>query len=121
MFFIDTAAATIRPTQKCLEWVNAVAQKNGDMPLTLEQLRANPTVYLIPEADTPEQNMAYIGEKYAEIMEAELSSWVMSEDDFPENMSIETFWAFFEVEIHDMVVDLAAEEDDDFDEDEGEE
>ena len=88
-------------------------QKNGDMPLTLEQMRANPTVYLIPEADTPEQNMAYIGEKYAEIMEAELSSWVMSEDDFPENMSLETFWAFFEVEIHDMVVDLEAEEDDD--------
>ena len=27
MFFIDTAAATIRPTQKCLEWANAVAKK----------------------------------------------------------------------------------------------
>lgn len=27
MFFIDTAAATVRPTQKCLEWVNQIAQK----------------------------------------------------------------------------------------------
>ena len=54
-------------------------------------------------------------------MEAELSSWVMNEDDFPEDMTLETFWAFFEVEIHDMVVDLEADDEDEFDEDEGEE
>lgn len=115
MYIIDTSAVTIRPTQKFLEWVNQMAKKNGDMPLTLEQLRSDSTVYLIPESDTPEQNLAYIGEKYAEIFEAELSSWVMDESEYPKDMSLDAFWQFFEVEIHDMVVDLEAEEEDDDD------
>ncbi|MBR6877525.1 MAG: hypothetical protein IKN18_05550 [Neisseriaceae bacterium] len=121
MYIVNTAAASVRPTQKFLDWLMHISQKNGDdLSITLEQLRTNATVYLIPETDTPEENIAYIDEKYEEIFEAELSAWAMDENDYPQDRSLKAFWEFFDVEIHDMVVDLESEEDDELDEDDDE-
>lgn len=114
MYIVNTAAASVRPTQKFLDWLMYISKKNGDdLSITLEQLRTNATVYLIPQTDTPEENIAYLDEKYEEIFEAELSSWIINEDDLPKDMSLKAFWEFFDVEIHDMVVDLESIENDD--------
>ena len=121
MYIVNTAAATVRPTQKFLYWLMKIQQKNGDdLSLTLEQLRTNATVYLIPETDTPEKNIAYLDEKYEKIFEAELSAWVMDENDYPQDMSLKAFWEFFDVEIHDMVVDLESDDDNELAEDDDE-
>lgn len=109
MYFIDRYAVAVRPTQKFLDWLNAVGQKqNPDYEdLALEEIRAVPTLYLVPEVSDPQEVIAYIDEKYADITAAELSSWYMDESLWPEELDLAAFWQLFEVEIFDEVVDLA--------------
>lgn len=108
MFFVDRSAAVLKPTQKFLDWLKA---GSDDLPeLGLEQLRSNCTVYLVPEADTPEEVVAYFDEHYARIFQAEVSAWEEDSSRWPKDMGLQAFWQFFDVEIHDMVLDMEAGE-----------
>ena len=104
MFFVDRSAVVLKPTQVFLDWLN---QTDSDLPdLTLVQLRANCSVFLIPIFDTPEQAVAYFSEHYQQIFLSELASWVEDARLYPKNLNLETFWQFFELDVHDMVLDL---------------
>lgn len=104
MYFVDRTAVVLKPTQVFLDWLQ---QSDDDLPeLTLSQLRANCTVFLVPVFDEPEQAVAYFDERHREIFAAELSGWTTEQSSWPEDMGLETFWRFFELEIHDMVLDL---------------
>ena len=102
MYFIDRTAVVLKPTEAFLEWLKAA---DSDLPdLTLSQLRANCSVFLIPEFDEPEQ--AYFDERHREIFAAELAGWMIDQEKWPQDMGLETFWRFFELEVHDTVLDL---------------
>ena len=104
MYFIDRTAVVLKPTEAFLEWLKAA---DSDLPdLTLSQLRANCSVFLIPEFDEPEQAVAYFDERHREIFAAELSGWMIDQAQWPQDMGLETFWRFFELEVHDTVLDL---------------
>ncbi|ULJ61018.1 hypothetical protein [Wielerella bovis] len=108
MFFVDRSAVVLKPTQVFLDWLNST---DDDMPdLTLAQLRSNCSVFLLPAFDEPEQAVAYFDERYEEIFVAELASWVGDASQYPKDLSLENFWQFFELEVHDMVLDLVDEE-----------
>ncbi|MDO4434188.1 MAG: hypothetical protein Q4B82_06380 [Alysiella sp.] len=105
MYFIDRTAVVLKPTAIFLQWLNQV---NGDsLPdLTLAQIRANCSVFLVPEFDEPEQAVAYFDERHHAIFATELASWEIEESQWPKDMSLTTFWQFFELEVHDTVLDL---------------
>lgn len=104
MYFVDRTAVVLKPTDAFLAWLKSVDE---DMPeLTLAQLRSNCTTLLVPEFDEPEAVIAYLGERYRSIFEAELAGWEIETDLWPQDMSLAGFWAFFEVEVHDMVLDM---------------
>ena len=108
MYFVDRTAVVVKPTAKFLEWLKSL---DDDMPdLTLEQLRTNCSVYLIPECDEPEEAVAYFDERYLEIFQAELAAWDTMEENWPQDMSLIAFWEYFTIEIHDMVLDMEAGE-----------
>ena len=108
MYFVDRTAVVVKPTAKFLEWLKSL---NGDMPdLTLEQLRTNCSVYLIPECDEPEEAVAYFDERYLEIFQAELAAWDTMEENWPQDMSLSACGEYFNIEIHDMVLDMEAGE-----------
>lgn len=104
MYFVDRSIVVLKPTQVFLDWLK---QTEADMPnLTLNQIRANCTTFLIPQFDEPEQAVAYISEHYERIFMAELAGWVGEEAVLPEKRDFATFMDFFELEIHDTVLDL---------------
>ncbi|UOO83150.1 hypothetical protein LVJ83_06750 [Uruburuella testudinis] len=104
MYFVDRTAVVLKPTVKFLEWLKSL---DDDMPeLTIEQLRTNCSVYLIPEFDEPEAAVSYFDERYQEIFRAELAAWDTLEDNWPQDMSLKAFWEYFDIEIHDMVLDM---------------
>lgn len=108
MYFVDRMAVVLKPTETFLQWVN---QLGSDLPdLTLAQIRSNCSVFLVPVFDEPEAAVAYFDERHRDIFAAELSGWTMDESTWPKDMGLETFWQFFELEVHDTVLDLADDE-----------
>ena len=107
MYFVDRSSVVLKPTAEFLAWLLST---DDSIDLTLEQIRSNCSVFLVPEFDTPEEIMGYIGERYRSIFVGELSSWIMDESLFPKELTLDLFWAFFDLEIHDMVVDLEDDE-----------
>ena len=105
MYFVNRMAVVLKPTQHFLDWINT----GDDVDLTLSLLRADCSVYLLPQFDTPEEAVGYFDERYKEIFVAELSSWTLDENTFPP-LNLETFWQFFELQVHDVVLDLASDE-----------
>ncbi|MCF7521742.1 hypothetical protein L4G92_06745 [Neisseria sp. ZJ106] len=104
MYFVDRSAVVLKPTARFLEWLKAADENMPD--LTLEQLRSNCSVFLVPESDTPEAVVAYFDERYRQIFEAELASWDIDQKDWPQDMGLNVFWDFFDIEVHDMVLDM---------------
>lgn len=102
MYFVDRSAVVVKPTELFLSWLQGIAD---DLPdLTLSQLRSNCSVYLVPETDTPEETAGYFGERWKEIFSAELASWELASERWPE-LSPENFARFFDLEFHDLVMD----------------
>lgn len=103
MYFVDRTAVVLKPTEKFLNWLKSA---DSDMPdLTLAQIRTNCSVYLVPQFDEPEAVVSYFDERYQEIFAAEIAGWDVPQSEWPEDMSLQAFWEYFEVEIHDMVLD----------------
>ena len=108
MYFVDRSAVVLKPTQVFLDLLKSVDE---DMPeLSLAQIRSNCTVLLIPEVDEPEGAVAFLDERFEEVFRNELSGWEIPQSQWPQTMDLVTFWQFFEVEIHDLVLD-AVEDD----------
>lgn len=104
MYFVDRSAVVLKPTESFLNWLK---QSDDNLPdLTLSQLRANCSVFLVPEFDEPEQAVAYLSERYQEIFAAELAGWTIDETAWPKDMGLEAFWNFFELEVNDTVLDM---------------
>lgn len=106
MQLIERTAVVLKPTETFLNWLkqNDVLDTLPDLSLT--QLRSNCSVFLVPEFEEPEQAVAYFDERYVEIFEAELSAWDDDRQNWPADRSLQAFWTFFDLEIHDTVVDL---------------
>ncbi len=104
MYFVDRTAVVLKPTAKFLEWLKTA---DSDMPdLSIEQLRTNCSVFLVPEFDEPEAAVSYFDERYQQIFEAEISAWDIPDDKWPQDMSLKAFWEYFDIEVHDMVLDM---------------
>lgn len=103
MYFVDRSAVVLKPTQVFLDWLKQVDE---DMPeLSLAQIRSNCTVLLVREMDEREDAISYIDERFEEVFRNELSGWEVPQSAWPKTMDLVTFWQFFEVEIHDLVLD----------------
>lgn len=103
MFFVDRSAVIVKPTAVFLDWLNGTSDSLPD--LTLDQLRSNCSTYLVPQSDTPEAIAGYFSAYWLPIFRAELASWEIPESQWP-NITPEAFTRFFDLEFHDMVIDL---------------
>ena len=133
MYFVDRTAVVLKPTARFLEWLKSSDENMPD--LTVEQLRTNCSVFLVPQFDEPESVISYFDERYQQIFEAELAGWDIDKSKWPQDislqahvlrpfafielagwdidkskwpqdMSLKAFWEFFDTEIHDMVLDM---------------
>lgn len=110
MYFVDRSVAVIKPKAKFLEWLESLPEEGEGVDLTLDQLRSDCTVLLIPEYEEPEEAVAYIDEIFEQIFKMELASWHEDEASWPKDMSLKAFWETFDIEIHAMLIDTVDEE-----------
>lgn len=103
MYAVDRSVAIVKPKEPFLEWVKALP--GSEIDITLEQLRTDSTVYLIPDFDEIEDALAAIDHIYGNIFEAELSEWSEEENTWPADRTLKLFWKWFDVTLHSIVID----------------
>ena len=74
--------------------------------LTLEDLQREPTIYLVPDCDSQDQAIAYLGESVRDIFEQHLDGWYRVPAGWPEKRDLTAFQCWFEFSFHSMIVDL---------------
>ena len=99
---INRMAILLDPAKGYLEWVRSCPE--GDDGITLEELRSEPTVYLIPEMDAEPE--AWLQKNFQAIFEQELDAWCGDDAFWPEDRSFKVFKRFFRVRLASMVVDM---------------
>lgn len=103
MFIVDRSAAVLKPTQAFLDWLNHLP--GNEVSLTLDEIRSDCTVVMIPEVNDQEDGVAFIDDIADKLFEMELSSWVSEESLWPQKRNLKLFWEWFDVEIHVGVMD----------------
>jgi hypothetical protein len=102
---VKRTAITVKPKQPYIEWANGLEE--GGVKLG-EDFTPELNVYLVEDiADAILDIEAIVAPHYEAIFEEELVAWHRRASDWPQRRDLATFLAWFEVEIHSIVLDLA--------------
>ena len=77
--------------------------------LTLEDLRREPTIYLLPEWETEDEALEHLAEVSSEIFKEQLNGWYRVPSVWPEDRELNTFLRWFDCSFHSMVFDVCDE------------
>ncbi len=111
MYEVNRSIAIVKPKLAFFDWLRGTP--DWDLELTLENLRVDCTALLIPEFNEPEDAINFIDDMYQDIFDSELASWCDDTALWPQQRTLQTFWEWFDIELHSMVIDVT---DDDIDE-----
>jgi len=101
---IKRSAVIVIPAQQFLDWLHRVDPTSAE--LKLEDLRREPTIYLLPEYDTEEEAHGYLREYGSEIFEEQLDGWYRVPSAWPVDRTFDTFISWFEWSFHSVLIDL---------------
>jgi len=90
------------PTEVFLEW--AKNNPDTDLELTMEELLADATAYLIPEQEDNAQS--WLRKNFKTIFEIELDGWCTDPSRWPADRSFKAFKKFFRLHYCSNVIDL---------------
>ena len=107
MKILNRAAIIVIPKQPFVDWIN-FADAEGD-ELTLEEVREDATIYLVPETDGPEHISRVLHDFCRSIFEEQLASWIPDDTLWPIDRSFDVFCRWFAVSSHGTVIDLSPE------------
>jgi len=105
MLELNRVAIIIKPTQLMLNWIHSLG-KEAYQGMTLEQLRAEPIVALLPEFDAEKEFDEHLQEIYIELFATELDLWEEDDDKWPADLSFKLFQSWFELERYQNVLDF---------------
>ncbi|MGB7291539.1 MAG: hypothetical protein WBD99_05155 [Thermodesulfobacteriota bacterium] len=103
MYTINRSIAIIKPKQPFVDWANQLP--DAEWKVSLDNFKVDCLAILIPEYGTDDEAKEYIAEIYEDIFEEELFGWCTEESWWPQNLTQEMFWEWFDVELHSTVID----------------
>jgi hypothetical protein len=103
MFQINRSVAIIKPKQPFVDWANSVVDE--DVQYSISDFSTDCSVILLPVVDSDEHAEAFIKDIFQDLFELELSSWIVGDEMWPENITYKMFLEWFDVEFHSMVFD----------------
>jgi hypothetical protein len=104
MVAFNRSEVIVMPAQPFLDWLHRVDPTSVE--LKLEDLRREPTIYLLPEYDTEEEARGNLREYCSEIFEEQLDGWYRVPSAWPVNRTLDTVIRWFEYRFHSVLVDL---------------
>lgn len=103
---LNRSVLFVQPRQAFLDWVKKDKQFRR---LTLEQLQAEGTAYLLPAVFSSGVQQKFTSIYWREIFELELSAWTETKTEWPDARSLEMFQEWFEVRFSSLCLDLVDE------------
>src|SRR5215813_10813684 len=107
MDMVNRSAIVVRPAQPFLDWLHRVDPTSAQ--LTLEDLRREPTIYLLPEWETEDEALEHLAEVSSEIFKEQLNGWYCVPSVWPEDRELNAFLRWFDCSFHSMVFDVCDE------------
>jgi len=101
---INRSAVIVMPAQPFLDWLHQADPTSAE--LTLEDLRHEPTIYLLPEYDTEEEALGHLKRVCGEIFEEQLDGWYRVPSVWPVDRGFDAFKRWFEYDFHSVVIDF---------------
>ena len=101
---VGRSAIVVTPAQPFLDWLQSVDPTS--MELTLADLGIEPTIYLIPECETPEDVADCLRDVFDEIFQNQLDGWYRVRETWRTNRSYEMFCRWFDYSFHSVLLDL---------------
>jgi len=104
MTTLNRTAIMVMPGQPFLDWLHRTDPTSGG--LSLEDLRREPTVYLLSESENEEEVRERLKEVCGQIFEEQLDGWYRVPSSWPSRRDLDAFDRWFEWSFHSVVVDL---------------
>jgi hypothetical protein len=104
---INRAAVILKYKTPAVKWVNDADPINDNPGITMESVNEERTVYLITDedADTPDIFNQWIKKNFKALFENELEGWYTDERLWPKKRNLKTFYEWFKVDCHSVIVD----------------
>ena len=109
---VNRNALILRYKDPAVRWINEADPSPDGQDITLTDVNEERTVYLIDDriGDDPRSFERWLRKNYEEIFEMELDGWYTDPKLWPQDRSLALFRAWFDVELHTVLVDLGAGE-----------
>jgi hypothetical protein len=110
MRVINRTAVTITGAKPFTDWMLETA---GDAPkgaLIVPRAKTYGAAFLLPEFDLEEDVQEWVEDNATALFEFQLEAWTADESAWPATRDLKTFRAWFNIDIHSIVVDVADEE-----------
>ncbi|MFM9862142.1 MAG: hypothetical protein ACKVRO_00925 [Micropepsaceae bacterium] len=110
---LNRCAVIVRPAQPYVDWAAALPDADADI---VPDPGGEQNVYLLPDLADEGDIDEMIAGAFGIIFENELESWCVDEAKWPKPRTLDMFKAWFTIEVHSIIHDLAADpllEDDD--------
>ena len=107
MITLNRTAIMVMPGQPFLDWLHRADPTSGG--LSLEDLRREPTVYLLPECENEEEARQCLKEVCGLIFEEQLDGWYRVPSSWPSRRDLDAFDRWFEWSLHSVAVDLSGD------------
>jgi hypothetical protein len=104
MYMVDRGIIIVQPKQPFVDWINRTVERSS--PVTLQELKDDCTVFLVPEQDSIEQMLAYLQPIKPKLFEMELESWNRDRSAWPPERTEALFDVWFELHAHSAIFDL---------------
>jgi hypothetical protein len=101
---LNRAALILRYKQPFVDWINAVDPSSGSEPLTLADVQAERTIYLV-EVEDEDELIRWLSQHHEELFEEELNGWYTDPALWPRDRSLKTLQEWCSFELHTVVVD----------------
>lgn len=101
---VSRAGLTVKPTKRFLNWVRELDDSNAKV--SLDDLHANQTVYLIPAYESEQAAVEYLWDYCKVVFTHQLKRWTDDPKQYPKDLSWNVFMEWFDIELQPKVVDI---------------
>jgi hypothetical protein len=113
MRVLNRTAVTLVGAKPYLDWTRTRDADFARGALTVPRAKTYGSAFLLPEVELEEDLQEWVEENYAWLFEFQLSAWTEDETAWPAERDLKTFREWFRVDLHSVVVDVEAEEEED--------